>query len=1238
MIHLYQLKLWPCLMLLLVCSAQVRADLVSVEDDFVTVGNYNNSTQDMLLTMDSNAVTGNFFTCFALSVTGVAEGTRNTIECAVYDSDGNRLTGLDAIVLSTLGAVSSNGVTYSIDFEQLDVAVSDDNELYVLWTGDSDGSQVIFVQAFDVDGNSLFDPVDFAVNNEGWDSAALALGPSSFWVIGANVLDVGLIDFYSIWAAYYDTAGNLTNTIEVFDTFTDFEITESCSGSDIASNASGDLIIAWIEPVDSGDGNCTGSVFARTYRESGTVISDATQLSDTVEDDDGDDVSNFYSPVATAYEDGEYVVAWTDGDSVYSANLLLDGDVADSQEEILSGDVPKIGGNSSTQDYVVTSELTSGSSCVIEARLAFDAETDPDVTFSPADCIFDSDITFAQDGAMLLLRATELSNNFGFIYVSRISLPAEIDVSAVSVQEGDPQNGASNVAVVDVSLTRAQPGGEDIEVSYFTRDSTALVGIDYERAEGTLTFPGGDASLTQQVQIPIIPDTDFEDDEIFEFNLENAINAVLKNGGDEADITILDDDTTPDITADCTDDDASNCREIDEPGASGTSTDIVITLTMAASIDSDITVNYSTADGTATAGSDYLANSGVLQFLAGSTESAFVLTVLGDDDNDEDSTETFSVTLSGGDSVSLPDTTLTFSIINEPVCDLDLDPDPNEVVVLADGGSESFTVNSSLSTCQWDVAVTDTDGGDTIDWITVTSQTAGNIGSGTVDFDVNPFDPDIGDSQSRNADIVVTLSDPADPQFGVSVTFEVGQDGDCDFSLDASSASFDVEGGSGTVDVTASDSSCEWAATSDEDWLTVDSPVDPFTGSGTLEYTVSDNADDTNVENASRSITLISEEFSFSVDQDGCTFDLDQSSVDVDAADGTATVNVLAPTSAAGSCAWTAVSNSSWILIESGSSGAGGGSVILDILDNASVDARVGSVTIGDETLTVNQDGQACDYSLDQTTITVGPDGDTFDIAVTATDGCSWSLAPQAEWLEVLTNASGIGDETASGVVLTNLSELDRSGAIELQSSTRGTSVATIEFNQEGYLIYEPFENGLPGDWVFDPVNFWSVSGDLLVGDLLNLNVGTALDFSTACKDCSIETTVTVNTASNSGMNAAALVGWYEDPNNFIGLAMDEFTNTWRLLQVASGTMSMVEDNSSAIVPNRSYDLEITYDGASFFGLIDGVSVLQLPKQTGTDPIGYAGFMVESNTASFDELRVTGTGTTLEVLLIDSFE
>ena len=1212
-------------LLLAALVAPAQASLVSVEEDFVVVGNYNSDVTDFLFRIDSNAATGNFVACIGTEVINVAEGTRYNIDCYVYDSDGNRLSN---VLLSTLDTLSTTGTSYSIDLTDLDVGITDDNDLYVLWTD----AEAAYVQAFDANENALFDAVEIKPAFDSWSNVSLAVTENSFWMIGSSKTTTNVAnDLIETAVYYFDSLGNLEDTF-ILSLFTSSTLlSENCVLSDIASSASGDLIITWIEPVDRGDASCAGSVFAQTYRESGTAISDVTQLSDEVDDDDGNDASNFYGPKATAYEDGEYVVAWTDGSSVYSANLLLDGDLADSQETLISGDNPRLGGNSATEDYVVTSELTSGDSCTIEARIAFDKDIDPDATFSPGDCNQGNDITFAEDGNMLLLQAGALENNFGFLYVSKIGLPAEIEVNAVSVQEGDPQRGINNVAVIDVSLTRPHPAGDDITVSYFTRDSTALVGIDYTLTQGTLTFSGVDAETTQSFQVPIIGDTVFEDDEIFEVNLESEVNAVLKNEGDSANVTILDDDTTPDIIANCDNDNANDCQEIEEPGVSGTSTELLVSLVMADSVDSDVTVDFETVDGTATAGEDYLANSGTLQFPAGSTTTQFAVTILGDDISED--TETFTVELSAADSVSLPDTTLTFSILNETLCDLDLDPDPNDVVVTSAGGSESFTVNSSLSDCDWEVTTEDI--GDGTDWITL--NTTSGTGSGVVEFDIDAFDPPAGSALARNVNINVSLSASNDPFVDQTLTFEVGQDGDCSFTIDSDSASFDVDGGTGSFTVTPNDESCEWSATSDEDWVTIDSPTSIATGTGNVEYTVADNAGETNVENSARSMTIISEEFTYTIDQNGCTYSLDSNSIDAEASDSTATVEVFAPTDATGECAWTAVSNSSWILISDGASGSGGGTVSLAILDNASVDSRTGSVTIGDETLEVTQSGQDCDYSVDTDSFSICPDGDSFAIDITATDGCSWNLESQQDWTEVLTNSSGTGSETSSGLVSDNLSESDRSGSIELVSSVDDSVAATIDFVQDGYLIYEPFEAGLPDDWVFDPSGNWSVSGNELFGFSLNAGVATALDLSNACSNCLIESTVTLTTATNASMDALSLVGWSVSENNQVLLSMDEFNNVWRLTQIAGGVATSVESDEISIVPGIAYDVALGFDGSDFFAEVDGERVVSLTSSN-SEPSGFAGFRINDNNAIFTELRVTGTGSDADVVFASDFE
>ena len=85
-----------------------------------------------------------------------------------------------------------------------------------------------------------------------------------------------------------------------------------------------------------------------------------------------------------------------------------------------------------------------------------------------------------------------------------------------------------------------------------------------------------------------------------------------------------------------------------------------VTLSRAPS--STVTVDYATADGTATAGSDYTAVSGALTFAAGETEKTVSVAVL-DDAHDEGS-ETLTLTLSNATGAYIEDGTATGTINN----------------------------------------------------------------------------------------------------------------------------------------------------------------------------------------------------------------------------------------------------------------------------------------------------------------------------------------------------------------------------------------------------------------------------------------------------------------------------------------------------------------------------------------------------------------------------------------------
>ncbi|MDQ1592640.1 MAG: hypothetical protein QOG71_3267 [Pyrinomonadaceae bacterium] len=84
-----------------------------------------------------------------------------------------------------------------------------------------------------------------------------------------------------------------------------------------------------------------------------------------------------------------------------------------------------------------------------------------------------------------------------------------------------------------------------------------------------------------------------------------------------------------------------------------------------------------------------------------------------------------------------------------------------------------------------------------------------------------------------------------------------------------------------------------------------------------------------------------------------CTFSINPTSASYAAAGGTGSVSV---TAGAG-CAWSAVSNSTFITITSGTSGTGSGTLNYSVSNNASTASRTGTLTIAGQTFTVTQAG-----------------------------------------------------------------------------------------------------------------------------------------------------------------------------------------------------------------------------------------------------------------------------------------
>ena len=216
-----------------------------------------------------------------------------------------------------------------------------------------------------------------------------------------------------------------------------------------------------------------------------------------------------------------------------------------------------------------------------------------------------------------------------------------ISVDGPSVAEG----GGTLTFTVSIDAAAAV----DTSVDYATSDGTATDGQDYTGQTGTATITAGSTSTT--VDVPVLDDAVHESDETFSLDLSNPVNG---QGTPSGTATISDDDAAPDVSiAD------ANVLE----GNSGTA-DLTFDVTLSNASSSDVSVDYATSDGTATAGTDYVAASGTLTIPAGSTTGTITVHAKGDTSFEPD--ETFTVTLSalvGGGSIT--NDTATGTITND---------------------------------------------------------------------------------------------------------------------------------------------------------------------------------------------------------------------------------------------------------------------------------------------------------------------------------------------------------------------------------------------------------------------------------------------------------------------------------------------------------------------------------------------------------------------------------------------
>ena len=217
-------------------------------------------------------------------------------------------------------------------------------------------------------------------------------------------------------------------------------------------------------------------------------------------------------------------------------------------------------------------------------------------------------------------------------------VPTAVVAQTLRISDAARAEGQTGTSPLTFTLTLSPKSGGPVTVRYATANGTAQAGTDYTAASGQVTFAPGQTS--KPLPIAVKGDLAREGNEVLFVNLTQATGANLADAQGQG--LILNDDGPVLAIGDVT---------LTE-GQSGTRTaNFRVTLTPVST--GAVTVKYATANGTAQAGSDYVAKSGSLTFPVGQRVQTVSVVVRGD--RVKEGNETFFVNLSGATGATVMD-------------------------------------------------------------------------------------------------------------------------------------------------------------------------------------------------------------------------------------------------------------------------------------------------------------------------------------------------------------------------------------------------------------------------------------------------------------------------------------------------------------------------------------------------------------------------------------------------------
>jgi len=598
-------------------------------------------------------------------------------------------------------------------------------------------------------------------------------------------------------------------------------------------------------------------------------------------------------------------------------------------------------------------------------------------------------------------------------------LPA---ISAVASDATAAEPGTTDTGLI--TITRAGSTNTAITVNY-TLAGTATAGADYTALTGTVTLAA--AQISTNLIIRPLNDAFAECEETVTLTIAAGLGYVADPTNATATVRIADNDL-PMVRVSATDPLAN------EAGDTGT-----FLVTRTGCTNGALTINF-TVTGTATAGADYPALSGLVTIPAGTNSQSVVVTPSADALTEAD--ETVGVTLAAGTgyNVNASNSTATVTIRNDgapPQPALARSPavlPAQSILAGQTAPGQSFQVWNAGNGV---VAYTIVDGAP---WITVSpssgSVPAGTTNTHTVTYTTAGLSPD---TYAATMSVTATNGALNSPQtIGVSLT--VAQ---CTYTINPTQRSLGRAAATGTVSV-ATDVGCGWSATSNDSWLSI-TTGSTGTGSGVVAFAASANVD---CDPRAGTLTVAGQTFVVTQAGGAGAFVLTPTSR---SHGGSAETGSISVGSTGTNCTWSATSNDAWLSVTAGTTGAGNGVVTYAVGANPTCTPRAGSLTIGGQVFSVTQDAGAKTFTIDPTIGRHGSGLASGSVTISASSqDCNWSSTSNDGWITIVAGATGVGDGVTAYVVAANDSCAGRNGTLTVAGQT---FVVTQEAATGSYAI-----------------------------------------------------------------------------------------------------------------------------------------------------------------------------------------